>query len=326
MRRRKFITLLGGAASWPLAARAQQPAMPVIGYMSTRSPDESLHLTEAFRRGLKEGGFVEGENVAIEFRWAHGDYGRLPALAADLVDRRVAVITAVGGEPAPIAAKAATATIPIVFGIGGDPVSAGLVESFNRPVGNVTGVTLLTNMMEPKRLGLLRELAPGVALVGVLVNPNFPPAVRQVQGIDEAARAIGQRIVIAKASADSELEAAFASLAREGIGALLVTADPYFDTRRDRMVAFAAQQRLPAIYQYREYAVAGGVLSYGVSLTDGYRQYGLYTAKILKGTKPADLPVLQATKYELIINLKTAKALGIAISDNLLSVADEVIE
>jgi putative ABC transport system substrate-binding protein len=205
MRRREFITLLGGAASWPLAARAQQPAMPVIGYMSTRSPDESLHLTEAFRRGLKEGGFVEGENVAIEFRWAHGDYGRLPALAADLVDRRVAVITAVGGEPAPIAAKAATATIPIVFGIGGDPVSAGLVESFNRPVGNVTGVTLLTNMMEPKRLGLLRELAPGVALVGVLVNPNFPPAVRQVQGIDEAARAIGQRIVIAKASADSEL-------------------------------------------------------------------------------------------------------------------------
>jgi len=327
MKRRDFITLLGGATmAWPLAARAQQTAMPVIGFMSSRSPEDSPHMIEAFRRGLKEGGFVEGENVAIEFRWARGDYSRLPALAADLVGRRVTVITAVGGEPSPLAAKQATSTIPIVFGIGGDPVSAGLVQSFNRPGGNVTGVTLLTNMMEPKRLGLLRELAPGVALIGALVNPKFPPGARQAQEIEQAARDVGQRIVIAKASTDDELEAAFASLMGERIGALLVTADPYFDTCRQRIVAFAAGQRLPAIYQFREYVVAGGVLSYGVSITEGYRQYGLYTAKILNGTKPADLPVLQATKYELVINLKTAQALGIAISDNLRSLADEVIE
>jgi len=326
MRRREFVTLLCGAGMWPLVARAQQASLPVIGFMSSRSPEDSPHMIEAFRRGLKEGGFIEGENVAIEFRWARGDYSRLPALAADLVSRRVAVIAAVGGERSPIAAKKATSTIPIVFGIGGDPVSAGLVESFNRPGGNVTGVTLLTNMMEPKRLSLLHELAPGVALIGALINPKFPPAARQGQQIEQAARAIGQHIVIAKASTDDELEAAFSSLVRERIGGLLVTADPYFDTRRQRIVAFAADQRLPTIYQFREYAVAGGLLSYGVSITEGYRQYGLYTAKILKGTKPADLPVLEATKYETVINLKTAKALGIAISDNLLSLADEVIE
>jgi ABC-type uncharacterized transport system substrate-binding protein len=326
MKRRKFITLLGGAAAWPLDALAQQPPLPVIGFMSSRSPEDSPHMVEAFRLGLKEGGFVEGQNVAIEFRWARGDYGRLPALAADLVSRRVAVIAAVGGEPSPIAAKQATSTIPIVFGIGGDPVSLGLVESFNRPGGNVTGVTLWTSMMEPKRLSLLHELAPGIALIGALINPKFPAAARQAQQIEQAARATGQRIVIAKASTDDELEAAFASLVGERIGGLLVTADPYFDTRRQRIVAFAAGQRLPTIYQFREYAVAGGLLSYGVSITEAYRQYGLYTAKILNGTKPADLPVLQSTKYETVINLKTAKTLGIAISDNLLSLADEVIE
>jgi putative tryptophan/tyrosine transport system substrate-binding protein len=327
MRRRDFITLLGGAAAaWPLAARAQQPAMPVIGFMSSRSPEDSVHLLEAFRRGLKEGGFVEGQNVAIEFRWAGGDYNKLPELAADLVSRRVNVLTAVGGDPSPRAAKRATSTIPIVFGMGGDPVSDGLVESYNRPGGNVTGVTLLTNLMEPKRLGLLRELAPDVPLIGALVNPNFAPAARQEQQLEEAAHASNQRLVIAKASTDYELEAAFGSLVREGVGALLVAADPYFDTRRDRIVAFAAQQRLPAIYHFREYAVAGGLLSYGVSITDAYRQFGVYTAKILIGAKPADLPVLQPTKFETVINLKTAKALGIQISDNLLSLADEVIE
>jgi putative tryptophan/tyrosine transport system substrate-binding protein len=298
----------------------------VIGFLSSRSPEESAHLVEAYRRGLKEGDFVEGRNVAIEFRWAHGDYGRLPALAADLVSRGVSVITAVGGDPSNRAAKQATATIPIVFATGSDPVSAGYVDSFNRPGGNATGVTTSTNLMEPKRLGLLRELAPGVALVGALVNPNFPAAARQAVDIEEAARAIGQRIVTVMASTDDELEAAFGSLVHEGIGALLVTADPYFDIRRDRIVAFAARQRLPAIYQFREFAVAGGVLSYGLSFSDVYRQVGVYTAKILKGTKPAELPVQQVTKFELIINLKTAKALGIAISDNLLSLADEVIE
>jgi putative ABC transport system substrate-binding protein len=321
--RRELIALAGAAL--PIAARGQD-AMPVIGFMSTRSPDESAHLVEAFRRGLSEDGFVEGQNIAIEFRWAHGEYPRMPALAADLVRRHVAVISALGGDPSALAAKQATSTIPIVFAIGSDPVSSGLVKSFNRPGGNATGVATLTNLIEPKRLGLLRELAPGVALVGILVNPNFPPSARQVQDIGEAARAIGQRITVANAATDEELEQAFVSFAREGIGALMITADPYFDTRRDRIVALAATQRFPAIYQFREFALAGGVLSYGLSFTDVYRQVGVYSAKILKGAKPADLPVQQATRFELIINLKTAKALGIAISDNLLSLADEVIE
>jgi putative ABC transport system substrate-binding protein len=294
--------------------------------MSARSPADSVNLLEAFQRGLKEGGFVQGQNVAIEFRWASGDYSRLPALAADLVNRRVAVITATGGEASALAAKRATATIPIVFGIGGDPVEAGLVASFNRPGGNVTGVTLLTTLMETKRFGLLRELAPRAPLFGALINPNIPAAARQLQEIEGAARAVGQPLVISKAGTDDDLEAAFASLVRDGIGALLAAADAFFDIRRDRIVAFASAQRLPAIYQFREYAVAGGILSYGVDILDGYRQSGLYTASILKGTNPADLPVMQPTKFELVINLKTAKATGIKISDNLLSLADEVIE
>ena len=326
MKRRAFIALLGGAAAWPLAARAQQPGRPMIGFMSARSPEDSVHVVEAFRRGLKEGGFVEGENAAIEFRWARGDYSRLPMLAAELVSRQVAVIVAAGGEPSGLAAKAATATIPIVFGIGGDPVALGLAESFSRPGSNATGVTLLTNLMEPKRLGLLRVLAPGVPLIGVLLNPKFAPASRQLRQVEEAARSIDQRIVVANAGTDEELETAFAALTSERIGALLVTADPYFDTRREQIVTFAARQRLPAIYQFREYVMAGGLLSYGVSITDAYRNYGVYTARILKGAKPADLPVLQPTKFETVINLKTAKALGIKISDNLLSLADEVIE
>jgi putative tryptophan/tyrosine transport system substrate-binding protein len=326
VKRREFITLLGGtAAAWPLAARAQQPAMPVIGFLSSRSPEDSAHLVAAFRRGLAEGGFVEGQNVAIEFRWAHGQYDLLPEMAADLVNRKVNVLTTAGGEPSALAAKRATSTVPIVFGLGSDPITVGLVESWNRPGGNATGVTLLTRLMEPKRLGLLRDLVPSVALVGVLLNPNFPSP-GQLQEIEEAARKIDQRIVVARAGTDQELDAAFAALVKEGVGALLVTADPYFDTRRERIVEFAQQQRLPAIYQFREYAVAGGLLSYGVSITDAYRQYGVYTAAILKGTKPADLPVLQPTKFELVINLKTAKALGVKISDNLLSLADEVIE
>jgi putative tryptophan/tyrosine transport system substrate-binding protein len=236
------------------------------------------------------------------------------------------VITALGGDPSASAAKGATSTIPIVFAVTSDPVSAGLVESINRPGGNATGIITSTNLMEAMRLGLLRELAPGVALVGALVNPNFPPAARQALDVENAARAIGHRIIIAKASTDAELDAAFASLVNAGIGALLVAADPYFDTRRDRIIAFAAQHRLPAIYQFRQFAAAGGVLSYGLNFTDVHRQVGVYAARILHGTKPADLPVQQATKFELVINLKTARALGIHISDNLLSLADEVIE
>jgi len=318
--------LLGGAVAWPLAARAQQPVMPVIGFMSAISPEVSIDLLEAFRRGLKEGGFAEGQNVAIDFRWARGQYDRLPAMAADLVNRRVNVIVAVGGDPSPLAAKRATSTIPIVFGMGSDPVNSGLVESFNRPGGNVTGVTLLTNLMEPKRLGLLRELVPGVSLIGVLLNPTFGPAALQLRQIEEAAHAINQRIVIAKAGTDEELNAAFAALVKESIGAMLVTADPYFNVRRQRIVDFAERQHLPAIYQFREFAVDGGLMSYGIDLPDVYRQFGIYTGKILKGTKPAELPVLQPTKFETVINLKTAKSLGIKISDNLLSLADEVIE
>jgi putative ABC transport system substrate-binding protein len=324
--RREFITLLGGAAvAWPLAARAQQP-ITLIGFLSARSPEDSTHLLPAFAAGLAEGGYVEGQNLAIEFRWARGRYDLLPAMAAELVSRGVAVLTTAGGEPSALAAKRATSTIPIVFGVGGDPVRLGLVDSFSRPGGNATGVTLLTNLMEPKRLGLLRELVPGVPLIGVLLNPNFAQAPVQLQQIEEAARSIDQHIAVANVSTDEGLEAAFAAFTRQSVGALLVAADPYFDTRREQIVALAAHHRLPAIYQFREYALAGGLLSYGVSITDAYRQYGVYTARILKGAKPADLPVLQPTKFETVINLKTAKALGVKISDNLLSLADEVVE
>jgi ABC-type uncharacterized transport system substrate-binding protein len=325
--RRELLVALGGAAAtWPLAARAQQSAMPVIGFMSTRSPEDSAYLLAAFRRSLTEGGFVEGQNVAIEFRWARGAYDRLPEMAVDLVSRGVNVLTAVGGDPSARAAKRATSTIPIVFGMSSDPVAAGLVKSFNLPGGNATGVFSLTSLMEPKRLGLLRELVPGVQLVGVLLNSNFPPAAQQLREIEEAARTIGQRIVVAKASTDDELDAAFVAFVRERADALLVAADPYFDVRRDQIIGFAEQQRLPAIYQFREYVLAGGLLSYGISLTELYRQYGVYTAKILKGVRPADLPVETVSKFELLINLKTARALGVKISDNLLSLADEVIE
>jgi putative ABC transport system substrate-binding protein len=326
MRRREFITLLGSAAAWPFAARAQQPTMPVIGFMSGRSPDDSMHLVTAFRQGLSEAGFVEGQNIAIEYRWGLGQYDRMPALAADLVNRRVAVLVGVGGDISALAAKRATSTIPIVFGTGSDPIKAGMVESLSRPGGNATGYSLLTNQMEPKRLSMLHDLMPGAAVIGVLLNPNFPPAARQLQDIEEAARTIGQRLFVSKASNDVELSAAFTSLVQQQVGALLVAADPYFDTRRDQIIAFAKQNRLPAIYQFREYAVAGGLISYGPSITDMYRQAGIYTARILKGAKPADLPVVQPTKFDFVINLKTAKALGLIVPPGLLNAADEVIE
>jgi putative tryptophan/tyrosine transport system substrate-binding protein len=326
MRRREFITLLGGAAAWPLAARAQQPGVPVIGWLSGRSPEDSAHLLAAFRQGLREAGFVEGQDVSVEYRWALGQYDRLPALASDLVSRGVAVLVGVGGDVSAVAAKRATSTIPIVFGMGGDPIKAGLVDSFNRPGGNATGYTLLTNEMEPKRVGLLHELAPGVPLIGALLNPNFPPAARQLQDIEGAIQAIGQRLFVAKASNDTELSAAFTSLVQQRVGAVLVAADPYFDTRRDRIIAFAAQNRLPAIYQFREFAVSGGLISYGPNITDSYRQAGIYTGRLLKGARPADLPVLQPTKFELVINLKTANALGLVVPNSMQLLADEVIE
>jgi putative ABC transport system substrate-binding protein len=328
MKRREFITLLGGAAvTWPLAARAQQPAMPVIGFLSSRSPDESKHLVAAFRTGLQtSGGYVEGQNVAIEYRWAEGQYGRLQELAAELVRLGVAVLVTTGGEPSALAAKAATSTIPIVFTAGGDPVKFGLVASLNRPGGNATGVSLLTTAPEAKRLGLLNGLVPIASVFGVLINPNYQGAEAQSQAIQEAARAIGRQIQIANAGNDRELEAAFATFVQQRADALLVSADPFFDTRRDRIVALAAQFKLPTIYHFRDYAVAGGLMSYGISPADGYRQVGVYTGQILKGAKPADLPVYQSVKFELVINLKTANTLGVKISADVLSIADEVIE
>ena len=326
MRRREFIMLLGGAAAaWPFSARAQQSAMPVIGFMSARSPDDTGPVLQAFLKGLGEAGFFDGQNVTIEYRWARGDYSRLPAFAAEFVQRRVNVLATTGGEASAVAAKQATSTIPIVF-VTGDPVKAGLVESLNRPGGNATGSYIATSEMEQKRLSLLHELTPGVPLIGALLNPNFADAARQLPELEQAARMIGRRLLIAKASNDEELNAAFALLLQQGIGALLVAADPYFDTRRDRIIAFAAQNRLPAVYQFREYAFAGGLVSYAPSITDAYRQAGNYTGRILKGEKPADLPVLQPTKFDFVINLKTAKALGLTVPFGLLNAADEVIE
>ena len=280
----------------------------------------------AFHEGLGEAGFVEGKNVTIEYRWALGRYDRLPALATDLVKRDVAVLVAVGGDVSAVAARQATSTIPIVFGTGSDPVDAGLVASLGRPGGNATGYSLVTNDLEPKRLGILHDLVPNAAVIGVLLNPNFPPAASQLAALENAAQVIAQRLAVFRASNDTELDASLASLVEQRVGALLVTADPYFATQRDRIVAFAAQNRLPAIYQFREYAVAGGLISYGPRITDAYRQAGLYTGQILKGAKPADLPIVLPTKYEFVINLKAAKALGLTIPSGLISFADEVVE
>jgi ABC-type uncharacterized transport system substrate-binding protein len=322
LRRREFITLLGSAAAWPLAASAQQP--PVVGFLSARSVDDSVGEVAAFREGLAVTGHVEGRNVVIEYRWAQGEFGRLPALAVELVRRPVAVLAAVGG--AQFAAKAATTTTPIVFGTGQDPVESGLVASLNRPGGNVTGATFLGAALGAKRLGLLRELAPGAEVIALLVDPDKSVGQVQIRDVQEAARALGQSLVVLDGGSDEKIEAAFAALAPQRVGALLVGADPFFDTRRERLVALAAQHRVPAIYQFREYVLAGGLMSYGTSITDMYRLVGLYVGRILKGEKPANLPVMQVTKFEFVINLKTAKALGVKISDNLLSLADEVIE
>jgi putative ABC transport system substrate-binding protein len=326
MRRREFITLLGGAVASPLVARAQQPALPVIGFMSGRSPEDSTHLVAAFRQGLAENGFVEGQTVAIEFRWADGDYDRLPALAADLVSRKVAVLVGVGGDVSAVVATKATRTIPVVFGMGGDPIKAGLVASFNRPGGNVTGYTVLTSQMESKRLGLMRELVPGVSLIGILVNPQLPATVQELADLEPAAKGVNQQLFVARADNDAELDTALASFVQQRVGAFLVTSAPFFDTRMNRIVSFAAQNRLPAIYQFREYAVAGGLISYGPNIVESYRNAGVYVGRILKGEKPADLPVLQPTKFDFVINLKTAKALGLTVPPTLLAEAGEVIE
>ena len=327
MRRREFITLLGGAAAaWPLAARAEQAALPVIGYLNFGSPESDTARVTGLRRGLNQTGYVEGRNLVIEYRWAGNQADRLPDLAADLVQLRVAVIVSPGSLPA-LAAKAATTSIPIVFGVGNDPVQLGLVASLNRPGGNLTGINAFAVELGAKGLALLHELMPSTATIGFLENPNNPIfAAYYERDVLTAATVIGLKIQILKAGTDREIDAAFVSLVQARTGALLVGGDFFFNNRIEQIVALAARHAIPTMYHYREFVVAGGLISYGSSLMDAYREVGLYTARILKGEKPADLPVIQATKLELIINLKTAKALGLQIPDRLLALADEVIE
>jgi putative ABC transport system substrate-binding protein len=327
LKRREFIALLGGAAvTWPLAARAQQPAMPVVGYLSARSPEDTAHLVKAFRRGLSEAGFIEGQNVTVEYRWALGQADRLPGLAADLIGKPVTLFVTTGGESAALAAKAATSTIPIAFIIGGDPVKLGLAATYNRPGGNATGISILTETLEPKRLELLRELVPQARTIGAFLDPNFPLHERQLRDVREAARALDLQVQELRVSTDADIELAFETVARQRIAAVLVAARPFFDTRRDKLVTLAARHAVPTMYAFREFPAAGGLISYGVDARVVYRQIGVYAGGILKGEKPAELPILQPTKYELVINLKTAKALGLKVPLTLQVAADEVIE
>ncbi len=327
MRRRDFITLLGGAgAAWPLAARAQQPAMPVVGYLGGLSRDTYAPRLAAFHKGLAERGYVDGRSVEIEYRWANGQYDRLPELAADLVRRQVAVIAAMGGDAPAFAAKAASTTIPIVFAVTADPVKAGLVSSLNRPGGNITGVNFLLNTIAAKLFEVLNETVPKATTIGFLVNPSGPEAESAVSEVSLAAQALGQQLFVVKAASEYEIDAAFAILAQERVGALLVGNDVFFYSRREQIVALAARHGMPAIYNVREFVQAGGLMSYGTSVDDAQRQAGAYVGRILQGTKPGDLPIQQAVKVELALNLKTAKALGITIPTSLLLRADEVIE
>jgi putative ABC transport system substrate-binding protein len=324
MRRRKFITLLGGALAWPLAAHAQQPAVLVIGFLDGQSFD--LHLMTAFRQALKDAGYVEGKNLAIYFRSANGQTDRLVTLAGDIVSRRVAVIVTAGGGAAALAAYAATTTIPIVFVSGVDPVTTGLVMSLNRPGSNATGVYIFQQVLEGKRLALLHGLVPAAALIAVLLNSTNANFQTQLRGVQDAARTLGQQVSILSASTARDIDVAFATVTKSGAGALLVGSDPFFNSERDQIIALAARHTIPAIFEGREFATAGGLASYGTSLADAYREAGIYAGRILKGEKPADLPIVQPTKFEFVINLKTAKALGLDVPPGLSSSADEIIE
>jgi putative ABC transport system substrate-binding protein len=327
VRRREFIGLVGGiAAVWPIAARAQQSAIAVVGFLNSTSPDLYAHLAAAFRQGLSDAGYVEGQNVAIEYRWAEGQYDRLPALAADLVRRQVAVIAATGGEPSVLAAKATTSTIPILFITGGDPVKLGIVTSLNHPGGNATGVSIFYSVLGAKRLALLQELVPKIAAIGVLANPAFAYTEEETKDVLAAGRALDKQIHIATATTESEIDAAFGSLVERGVDALMVAVDPFFVSRRGRFIALAAHYALPVMYFSRDFAADGGLISYGPNLAEAYHQVGVYAGEILKGAKPANLPVVQPTKFELVINLKTARALGLSVPPTLLAIADEVIE
>jgi putative ABC transport system substrate-binding protein len=324
--RREFITLVGGTAvAWPFAARAQQ-AMPVVGFLNPGLSGSSSFLVTAFRDGLKEANYVEGKNVVVEYRWANGHYDQLQKLAADLVQRQAAVIAATGGTISAKAAKAATTSIPIVFNVGDDPVKSGLVASFSRPAGNSTGVSTLSPLLEAKRLGLLRELVPQAAIIAVLLNPANPDAELQRRDLEAAATALRQQLRIFNASSESELDTAFTALVQQRTDALLVGNDAFFTNRREQIVGLAARHAVPTIYTFRSFAESGGLMSYSTDLVEVYRQVGLYVGRILKREKPGDLPVVQPTKFELVINIKTARVLGLKISDNLLSLADEVIE
>jgi len=326
LRRREFITLLGGAAAaWPVAARAQQPRLPVVGFLNSGSPGAFGHFVSAFRQGLGEVGYVEHRNVGIEYRWAEGQVDRLPELARELVRAQVAVICA-GGPPSALTAKAATTTIPIVFTSGEDPIKLGLVESYNRPGANVTGVALLVDVLGAKRLGLLREIVPATTLIAILLNPSWPTFETQLNDVEEAARAVGQQIHILRANTEREIDAAFDTAKKVRASAMMVGPSTFFTLRRDQIVGLAARDALPTIYGQREFVTAGGLMSYATNLADAYRQAGVYSGKILSGSRPADLPVVQSSKFELMINLKVAKSLGLTIPPGVLAIADEVIE
>jgi len=326
MKRREFITMVGGAALWPFAARAQQSAIPVVGFVSGRSAGSDAFLVDGFRRGLRESGFTEGQNVALEFRWADGRLDRLPAMVAQLIERRVAVLFAGAADVAPGALRVASAIVPVVFATGGDPVETGLVESFNRPGGNLTGVTVITNILWPKRIELLRELLPTTPLIAVLVNPTNLAHLSATRELSDVARKLGQELLILPASVEADFETTFAALMEKRASALVVSDDALFTNRRDVLAALAARHAVPAIYGRREFVSAGGLMSYGASTLDQYYQSGIYVGRILRGAKPADLPFLQPTKFELTLNLRTAKALGLTVPDALLARADEVIE